>query len=87
MIMLKRLIIFLIRRKLGVGLYQDFRFTNQKNKSEFYWFDTSSLKKVENNTIINSRVSLNWLLDDDCHIETGFWFDEHVSDLDFDNSK
>lgn len=67
--MLKRLILFLIRRKLGVQIYVPFRFTNQKNKSECYWFTDDALNKLEDNHIIRSRVSLNWLLDDECHIE------------------
>lgn len=75
MIMLKRLIIFLIRRKLGIKTYQAFQFTNQKNKTEYYWFTETNLMKVEKNKTIDSRVSLNWLLSDDCRIE-------YMSDLD-----
>ena len=72
--MLNRLIIFLIRRKLGVKKDQTFRFTNQKTDDIYYFDDTSLIKTVFNDEELSIRweksgVSLNWLLDKDCEIE------------------
>lgn len=68
--MYNRLIIFLIRRKLGVKKYQDFRFKNQKARG-YYYFDSFHLIKVIPDSIcdVESGVSLNWLLSDECEIE------------------
>ena len=42
-----RLIIFLIRKKLGLKKYEHFRFTNQKDKQNYYYFtETSIIKDV-----------------------------------------
>lgn len=66
---MKRLIIFLIRKKLGLGKYQLFQFINQKNKNDFYYFeDVCLIKLVDNTHKAFSDVSLNWLLNDDCEI-------------------
>lgn len=68
--MLNRLIIFLIRRKLGVKKYQLFRFTNQKTNDIYYFSDRQLIKFVGDfEDIQRSGVSLNWLLDKDCEIE------------------
>ena len=70
--MLKRLIIFLIRRYLGLKKCEDFRFNNQKSKTDIYYFSTTSLMKTEFKKdevdIHESNVSLNWLLDERCKI-------------------
>ena len=72
---MKRLIIFLVRKKLGLKKYQNFRFVGQKSSENYYYFDKDSIRKVivfdENLTNdIFSSVSLNWLLDDNCKITT-----------------
>ena len=64
---MKRLIIFLIRKKLGLKRRQNFRFSNQKTK-DVYFFTGENLCKIENGQIKLSKVSLNWLLDDNCKI-------------------
>lgn len=66
--MLKRLIVFLIRRKLGVKKYEGFRFTNQKGNA-VYWFTSEGLFKSESYFTTMSKVSLNWLLDDECEVK------------------
>ena len=74
--MLARLIVFLIRLKLGVKKLERFRFENQKSKNDFYYFSRDCLIKAK---AVNyeygvyhefelSGVSLNWLLDKDCKI-------------------
>lgn len=71
--MYKRLIIFLIRKRLGLKKFEAFRFTNQRNKGESYFFTDTNLIKIytsfEHLEPELSRVSLNWLLDDECEIE------------------
>lgn len=82
--MIKKLIIFLIRKKLGVDLYDEFQFTNQKSKHDYYFFEPDVLMKAEFDVeyetpdgidFIGSieyrpaNVSLNWLLSDDCKIK------------------
>lgn len=66
---MQRLIIFLIRKRLRLRKYQRFRFENQKSPTDCYYFTSRHLMKVTAGGYMRgSRVSLNWLLDDDCHI-------------------
>jgi hypothetical protein len=65
---MKRLIIFLIRRRLGLKKWQRFQFTNQKTDN-LYYFTSTEIKKVENSNHTLSSVSLNWLLSDKCDIK------------------
>ena len=64
---MKRLIVFLVRRRLGLKKYERFKFINQKSDAWYYFTDTS-LMKVDGVLLIESNVSLNWLLNDDCII-------------------
>lgn len=74
---IKRLIIFLIRKRLGLKKFQKFRFAEQESKYNEYYFTADALMKVRmvnlkgryNPTITPSHVSLNWLLDDECQIK------------------
>ena len=76
--MLTRLIIFLVRMKLGLLPYQTFRFANQKSKLDYYYFEPKRLVKVEyhhqdpfypnGRSYKSSNVSLNWLLNERCNI-------------------
>lgn len=67
--MVNRLILFLIRKKLHLKKYQRFRFENQKSIYDSYYFTSSSILKIdEKKGIIDSNVSLNWLLNKDCAI-------------------
>lgn len=65
---MKKLIIFLVRKKLHLRKFQRFKFENQKQKGEYY-FDSVQLVKVIKGQREISGVSLNWILDDDCKIE------------------
>ena len=74
--MLNRLIIFLVRKKLGLKKLERFQFENQKSKTDFYYFSTDCLIKAKGirydygvyHELELSGVSLNWLLDPDCKI-------------------
>ena len=70
--MLARLIVLLIRLKLGVKKLERFRFVNQKSKTDVYYFGDNCLIKATQGKygidIELSGVSLNWLLNEDCKI-------------------
>ena len=70
---MSKLIVFLIRKKLGVNKYEQFKFANQKSKDDTYYFTDDRLFKLshlEDGTekCELSRVSLNWLMNDECLI-------------------
>lgn len=72
---MKRLIIFLVRMRLGLKTYEMFQFSNQKTDDIYYFTGTVLMKKVLHTysdcTIWSdefSGVSLNWLLNKDCKI-------------------
>lgn len=72
--MINKIIIFLIRRKLGVKKYERFQFVNQKSDQNVYYFTKSYIRKVEFDKngkadVKYSSVSLNWLLNDECEIK------------------
>lgn len=62
---MRRLIIFLVRKRLGLKRYEHFRFSNQKGKATYY-FTSTNVMKMEYYYVRPSSVSLNWLLDDEC---------------------
>lgn len=64
----RRLILFLIRRRLGVRKFQLFKFTNQKT-DDWYYIDDFNLLKDTGGCVEASGVSLNWLLHTECEIE------------------
>ena len=67
---MKRLILFLIRKKLGLRKFQPFRFEGQKSKTNFYYFKNNGLMKYDASLhkVFDSHVSLNWILNDKCKI-------------------
>ena len=67
---MRRLILFLIRKKLGVKKFQAFRFVNQSSPTEYYYFTKDELLKVFYNgeRIKSSNASLNWMLHDECKV-------------------
>lgn len=65
---MKRLIITLIRKRLGLNKYERFRFSNQK-KPGVYYFTEDMLMKDEHGLITPAGVSVNWLLDECCEYE------------------
>ena len=70
--MLRRFILFLIRRRLGLKKYEKFRFANQKSTLDYYFFTEDVVKKANHGPrgfeYIESRVSINHLLSDEIEI-------------------
>lgn len=70
---MKRLIIFLVRKRLGLKKFETFRFDNQKSSTDMYHFTEDEVIKryVDNKGRVISEpssVSLNWLLDENCKV-------------------
>ena len=67
--MIKKLIIFLIRRRLGLKKFERFTFFNQKSNTCYLFTDDSLIKIFRDSRVAEkSNVSLNWLLSDECEI-------------------
>lgn len=66
--MIKKLIIFLIRRKLGLKKYEGFQFTNQKNNCIYYFSDDALLRENPEGYVRECHAGLNYLLSDECEI-------------------
>lgn len=64
---MRRLIMFLIRRYLGVRKYEEFQFCNQKSNAT-YCFTEKELLKLDKGNVYQSDVRLNWIFDDNCQI-------------------
>lgn len=76
---MRRIVIFLIRKRFGLRKYEKFQFVNQKSNAVYYFTDDNVMKQWRNQTML-SGVSLNWLLDKDCKIrrydcEKGEWYE------------
>lgn len=72
----RKIILFFIRKRLGVDKYVLFRFPDQLSTNAVYFFDDAGLKKTwlsKGEKVfesgVRSNVSLNWLLDDNCKID------------------
>lgn len=70
----RRLIIFLVRTKLGLRLNERFIFANQTDRNNCYYFTEQKLIKIVGYNRkfpfeVGANVSLNWLLDDHCEIQ------------------
>ena len=77
--MLRRLILFLVRKKLGVRKYEGFQFINQKSPDNIYFFtDDNIIKSMGDNRSRPSSVSLNWLLNDKCEIDNADCFTDTI---------
>lgn len=63
--MITRLIVFLIRMRLGLKLGECFQFTNQKSNA-LYFFTRTGITKYWKGDFTHSGISLNWLLDPSC---------------------
>lgn len=63
----KRLVIFLVRKRLGLKKYEHFQFDNQKSNATYFFSDICVMKDT-GTTLYQSSVSLNWLLNDNCKI-------------------
>lgn len=66
--MMRRFVIFLIRKKMGLKKYENFKFVNQKSDAVYYFTEDAVMKHWRSQTML-SGVSVNWLLDKDCKIE------------------
>lgn len=64
---MNRLILYLIRKKLGVKKFEQFRFINQNDPATFFFSNTRLIKNT-GTYIANAGVSLNWLLSDRCKV-------------------
>ena len=64
---MKKFVMYLIRRKLGLKKNEKFQFVNQKSDAVYFFTEEAIMKRWHGQTML-SGVSLNWLLDDDCEI-------------------
>ena len=64
---MRRAIIYLIRKRLGLKKYEEFQFENQKTNA-VYCFTDMEILKYNGRVIRLSSVSLNWLLNDECYL-------------------
>lgn len=62
-----KLIILLVRMKLGLKKGQQFKFVGQKTNARYFFTDTNIIK-IDYGLPSFSNVSLNWLLNDECKI-------------------
>lgn len=65
---LRRFVIFLIRKRLGLNKYEKFQFVGQKSDA-VYWFTEYKVMKCWHGYPVESGVSVNWLLHKDCKIK------------------
>lgn len=69
---MRKFILFLIRRKLGLRKYQHFQYANQKSNAEYFFGDQCIVKmwkdKYDTIKCEYSHVSVNWILSDECEI-------------------
>lgn len=66
---MRRLIIYLIRKKLGLKKFENFKFVGQKSDAVYYFTESNIMKRLSNGKTMLSGVSVNWLLDNECEIE------------------
>lgn len=76
---MKRLIIFLVRRRLKLKIREPFQFIGQRSKA-IYYFTEDAVMKAWRGNIEKSGVSLNWLLDDECKIRKCIEEDKKCTD-------
>ena len=67
---MKKRILKLIMKKLGVKDQEHFQFADQREEFVEYFFTLEALMRFnpETNEIKESRITLNYLLSDDCKI-------------------
>lgn len=66
---MRRLIIYLIRKKLGLKKFENFKFVGQKSDAVYYFTESNVMKRMSTGKTMLSGVSVNWLLDNECEIE------------------
>lgn len=65
---MRRLIIYLIRKHLGLKKFENFKFVGQKSDAVYYFTESNVMKRMSNGKTMLSGVSVNWLLDNECEI-------------------
>ena len=67
---MKKLILFLIRKRLHLKKYELFTFEGQKSKTQYYFTNDGLIKvwTISGKTE-KSNVKLNWILSDECKIK------------------
>ncbi len=65
---MRRFVIFLIRKKLGLKKCERFKFIGQKTDAVYYFTESNLMKCWRGQTML-SGVSINWLLDNECKVE------------------
>ena len=78
--MIRRLVIFLVRRRLKLKIREPFQFVGQKTNAVYYFTNDAVIKAWRGN-VERSSVSLNWLLDDECVITKCFEKETDINDL------
>ena len=66
---MRRFIIYLIRKKLGLKKFENFKFVGQKSDAVYYFTESNIMKRMSTGKTMLSGVSVNWLLDNECEIE------------------
>lgn len=64
---MRRIVMYLLRKKLGLKKNQRFQFAEQKSDAVYYISDSHVMKYYHGRTSL-SNVSVNWLLSDECDI-------------------
>lgn len=64
---MKKFIVYLIRKRLGLKTYELFKFVGQKTDATYYFTD-DAVMKIWDGAVEKSGVSLNWLLDEECKV-------------------
>lgn len=64
---MRRIVMYLLRKKLGLKKNQRFQFDGQKSDAVYYISGTHIMKHYHGRTSL-SNVSVNWLLSDECDI-------------------
>lgn len=67
--MTRRIVLYLVRRRLKLKLFEPFRFEGQKASTVYYFTRSSIVKVYRGGTKAPSGVSLNWLINPECGIE------------------
>ena len=73
MTLTNRIVLYLVRKQLGLKKNEPFQFANQKTDDiyAFTYFNIAKCVNGDESNIEPSGVSLNWLLDPECKVVTG----------------
>ena len=66
---MKKLIVFMIRKRLGLKENEIFQFENQIGRGVVFYFSKTNLVEIAHGNIRPSDISLNMLLGDRCNIK------------------